>query len=82
MLKPTLKQTGETSTERALSKVLERCFFGLWSYTNLFTDHGKKGANTTGKELCDLLVIFGNEIIIFSDKAVDYKPTEDCRPPW
>ena len=82
MLKPTHKEKGSTTSERYLSHLCEKCFFGLWSYPNLYTDEGNKGGNTTGKELCDLLVVFGNDIIIFSDKMIEYKATENVNVGW
>lgn len=82
MLKPTFKYTGTTATEKYLSHLCEQCFFGLWSYPNIYTDEGNKGGRTTGKELCDLLVVFGNDVIIFSDKMIAYKTTEDAKVGW
>ena len=35
-----------------------------------------------GKELCDLLVVFGNDVIIFSDKSCEFPDTGDLRLDW
>lgn len=47
-----------------------KTFLRLWSYPNLYRDQGH-GNSGEGKELCDLLVVFGDDVLIFSDK--------DCR---
>ena len=62
------KSDGITPSERYLSKLCRRSFLGLWSYPNLHTDDGRKAEKGVGHELCDLLVVFGNNVIIFSDK--------------
>ena len=49
-----------TSSERYLAVLARRAFLRLWSYPNPFA---KKG-----KELCDLLFVFGDDVVIFSDK--------------
>lgn len=56
------KSEGLTKTEQRLVALGYRTFLNLWSYPNPY----KMQAN--GKELCDLLVVFDNHIIIFSDK--------------
>lgn len=53
-----------------------RTFLSLWSYPNLFQKH--KGA----KELCDLLVVFENHIIIFSDKDCKFGNSGDIVTDW
>ncbi|MEP6888591.1 MAG: hypothetical protein ABI945_09770, partial [Nitrospirales bacterium] len=35
-----------------------------------------------GKELCDLLVIFGNHVILFSDKCCEYPLHSDPNIAW
>jgi len=67
MLEPTIKEEGATSSERYLAKLANDKFFGLWSYPNVYTDEGISKIGI-GKELCDLLIVFQNSIIIFSDK--------------
>lgn len=62
------RSDGITVTEKCLNKLSENTFLSLWSYPNLYTDQNKKNETSVGKELCDLLVIFENHIIIFSDK--------------
>lgn len=73
---------GFTPTERYLGKLARRTFLRLWSYQNLFTDRGVTETNRQGKELCDLLVVFGNDVIIFSDKACEIKDSGDVWRDW
>ena len=62
------KSSGVTESERRLAQLAEGSFLSLWCYSNLFRDQGQK-SNGDGKEICDLLVVFGDDIIIFSDKS-------------
>jgi hypothetical protein len=69
------KSKGTTPSERILAQLCEGTFLNLWSYPNLYKDQGKKGGNSDGKELCDLLVVCGNDVIIFSDKSIEFPNT-------
>lgn len=66
------KSDGITDAEKYLNELSEKTFLSLWSYPNLYTDQNKKNETSVGKELCDLLVIFENHIIIFSDKNCNF----------
>jgi hypothetical protein len=81
LLKPTIKEKGLTKRERYLSKLSEKTFFGLWSFPNVYTDEGitKLGI---GKELCDLLVVFQNKLIIFSDKDIAFNSEINLSVAW
>ncbi|MDB4956296.1 MAG: hypothetical protein JWO36_3865 [Myxococcales bacterium] len=57
---------GVTDSERYLFGLCERSFLRLWSHPNVY--------RRPHKELCDLLVLFGEDIIIFQDKSCTYKP--------
>src|SRR4051812_19896751 len=72
---------GTTRSERYLTKLAERTFLRLWSYPNLFNDK-KQHEKGTGKELCDLLVIFGDDILIFSDKEIAWTDAQDSEIAW
>ena len=65
---------GKTESEVYLSQVCQNSFLSLWSVPNIF--------KSPGKELCDLLVVFENNIIIFSDKSCEYKYTESVFNDW
>lgn len=63
-------------SERILAALAGRAFLRLWSYPNLFTDKGGS------KELCDLLVILGTDLVIFSDKDCELTLTGDAQTSW
>lgn len=70
------KSKGITPSERFLANLAEKTFLNLWSYPNVFKE--QKG----GKELCDLLVVFNNHIIIFSDKSIEFKNKNGINEDW
>jgi hypothetical protein len=72
---------GVTDTERYLARLADRSFLNLWSYPNVFIDK-RAGGKGDGKELCDLLVVCGDHVLIFSDKAVAWPETDDVKLAW
>ena len=56
------ESAGMTDAERYLTQLACKAFLSLWSYPNLFTDEGRSKGKGDGKELCDLLVVFGNSV--------------------
>src|SRR2546421_10292352 len=76
------KADGVTPAERYLGKLCERTFLSLWSYPGVFRDQGKPSANADGKEVCDLLVVFGRDILIFSDKHCEFKDSGRPSVDW
>jgi len=54
-----MRARGTTATERYLQGLCERSFLSLRRYSSVFRDQ-KAGLTGNGKELCDLLVVFGN----------------------
>jgi hypothetical protein len=54
----------------------------LWSYSNVYTDEGRTNGNGDGKELVDLLVVFGNNVLLFSDKACAFQENADPKIAW
>jgi hypothetical protein len=69
---PVVPAEGVTKAERYLAKLCKRSFLSLWSYPNIYRDQGRVNGKGDGKELCDLLVVFDNHVIIFSDKDVRF----------
>ena len=65
-----------TDSERYLAKLAKRAFLNFWSYSNPYTDEGK------GKELCDFMVVFGNDVLIFSDKHCEFPKHQDIAVSW
>lgn len=72
---------GTTESERYLGRLVQRAFLSLWSHSNIYTDEGRNGCGS-GKELCDLLVVFGNDVILFSDKHCNFIPHADVNIAW
>ncbi|ALV26468.1 hypothetical protein [Pannonibacter phragmitetus] len=68
------KSEGLTKSEEILSSICERSFLSLWTYPNLF--------RKAGKELADLIVVFGDDILIFSDKSIVYPHTDNPKLNW
>jgi hypothetical protein len=53
----------------------------LWSYPNLHIDK-KVGGKGAGKELCDLLVVCGDDVVVFSDKTIAWPEHSDAQVSW
>jgi hypothetical protein len=65
------KSLGVTPTERLLAQLCEQTFLKLWSFPNPYREDGK--------ELCDLIVVFESDILIFFDREnrrFDANPAE------
>ena len=75
------KPRGVTRSEQYLGYLCERTFLSLWSYPNVHRDQGKASLGI-GKELCDLLVIFDDHVIIFSDKSCVFPDIDDVTLAW
>ena len=58
---------GVTPAERYLATLCKRSFLAMWSYPGVFRDQGQHTHKGDGKEVCDLLVVFENHVLIFSD---------------
>lgn len=59
-----IRSEGENDTEKILAKLCDNAFLRLWVYPNVYKNYGK--------ELCDVLVVFENEIYIFSVKDIKF----------
>ena len=70
------KSEGTTPTEKHLVRLCEKAFLRLWSHPNLYRDQGG------GKELCDVLIVFDRDVIIFSDKSCVYPDSGDEVKDW
>jgi len=78
---PIIKNKGVTGTEEYLQNLCDKTFLSLWSYPSVYRN--QRIAHTSeGKELCDLLVVFGNDVIIFSDKLCAFPNTGDIALDW
>ena len=72
----------ETPDEEILDSLGSRSFLRFWSYSNIFRDQGKTTVNGDGKELCDFVVVFGNTVLLFSDKRIEYPDAENDTVAW
>jgi len=82
------KSEGVNRSEQFLNKLADKTFLSLWSYPSLYNDKGVTVCKQTGakkgegKELCDLLVIFDNTILIFSVKEYQFQQDKDIAQSW
>jgi hypothetical protein len=75
------RSDGITLSEKYLKTLCDRAFLSLWSYSGIYRDQ-QQGGKGQGKELCDLLVVFENHIIIFSDKYIEFPESGDLTLDW
>jgi hypothetical protein len=76
-----VRAQGVTADERYLQLLCDRSFLSLWSYPTPFRNQKVRGRGD-GKELCDLLVVFGDDILIFSDKGCAFPDSGDIKLDW
>lgn len=79
---PIHRAEGVTAAERHLKQLADRSFLSLWSYSGVYRDQGHSAKGGDGKEICDLLVIFENHVIIFSDKDCAFPNTGNLELDW
>ena len=70
------KSEGASDSERYLINKCQTTFMSLWSYPNPFTCEKK------GKELCDVLALFGNHLFLFSDKSCEFDKKDRIEIAW
>jgi len=77
---------GLTDTERWLINLAKKSFLSLWSFPNVYRDSRPNSSNgndsSDGKEICDLLIAFDNNVLVFSDKSCEYKIHYDPMVAW
>jgi len=73
---------GFTKDEEILAAFGSASFLQMWTWPNLFRDQGKTSESSDGKEICDLTVIFGNTIILFSDKRIEFNNSKALKVAW
>lgn len=71
---PITKSKGVNISEERLQSLGSSSFLSLWSYPNPY--------KSKGDELCDLLVVCGNHVLIFSDKQSKYLDKGDEKLAW
>jgi hypothetical protein len=78
---PIKRADGTNESERYLKRLCDQTFLSLWSYPNVHSDEGLV-RNKQGEEVCDLLVVFENHIIIFSDKDCQFPNSGSLAVDW
>lgn len=73
---------GFTKEEIFLNKIGLNSFLQFWSWPNLFRDQGSANGKGDGKEICDLTVIFGNDVLLFSDKKIVFNQNKEINVAW
>ena len=76
------KNPGGTLAEQYLAELGEHSFLTLWSYVSPFRNQSFSAQGSEGKELCDMLVVFDEHVIIFSSKHCEYPTTPDSALNW
>lgn len=71
---------GFTKEEKFLNELGGKSFLRFWSWPNLFRNQG--GSKGDGKEICDLTIVFGDDILLFSDKKIKFSINEDVSVSW
>ncbi len=75
MIPPRFERAGGlTASERILAEIADRSFLKLWTYPNPFREQNQ--------ELVDLIVVFGEDVLLFSDKGGEYPNTGNTALDW
>lgn len=70
-----------TRTERYLAQIALQSFLTLWSYPHIYRDQGIS-SDGAGKEVVDLLVVFADDILLFSDKSCAFPNSGNLELDW
>lgn len=73
---------GVSESERLLMRLCRKSFLSLWSYANLHTDGGMRDGKGSAKEFIDVLVVFGDDVILFSDKHIVFNESKPLEVAW
>jgi hypothetical protein len=76
---------GLTPSERILAQLSRRAFLSLWTFPNVHTDEGFKAGSKSPKEFVDGFLVFGDDVVLFSDKDISFneeKPLTVAWPRW
>ncbi len=78
---PIIRGEGLTPSEQRLAQFADRAFLRLWSYPNTFNDRTKTACGG-GQEIADLLAVFENHVVLFSDKAISWQEDKPIELAW
>jgi hypothetical protein len=73
---------GVNESERMLMRLCRKSFLSLWAHANLHTAQDMRDGRGSAKEFADVLVIFGNDVIIFSDKNIQFQADREQNIAW
>ncbi|WP_049273605.1 hypothetical protein [Pseudomonas putida] len=73
---------GVNESERLLMSLCRKSFLSLWAHANLHTDQDMRDGKGSAKEFADVMVVFGNDIVIFSDKHITFQTEADTAIAW
>ena len=73
---------GVNQSERLLIRLCRKSFLSLWAHANLHTAQDMQGGKGSAKEFADVLVVFGDDVIIFSDKHIEFQQARDLDVAW
>jgi hypothetical protein len=84
---PNETPVGVNKSEAYLNKLCKKTFLSFWSFPNVYRNQGRTNSKCDvekgdGKEICDVLVVFGNHIIIMSDKYCEFHDSGDILIDW
>ncbi|HZY60894.1 MAG TPA: hypothetical protein VFE38_00105 [Edaphobacter sp.] len=72
------RASGATSSESYLKSLCEKSFLRFWTYAGVY----RKQADGIAKEVCDVLTVFDQDLIIFSDKDCSWPTSKDQKVNW
>jgi hypothetical protein len=73
---------GVNESERLLMRLCRKSFLSLWAHANLHTAQDMRYGKGSAKEFADVLVVFGNDVIIFSDKHIEFRQDRGLEVAW
>lgn len=73
---------GVNESARLLMSLCRKSFLSLWAHANLHTDQDMREGKGSAKEFADVMVVFGNDIVIFSDKHITFQAEADTGVAW
>lgn len=73
---------GVNESERLLMRLCRKSFLSLWAHANLHTSQDMRNGRGSAKEFADVLVVFGNDVIVFSDKHIEFQHNQDLKVAW
>ncbi|WOE42068.1 hypothetical protein [Acinetobacter chinensis] len=70
------RDTSFTESEKLVNELGTKSFLRFWTWPNLFRDQ------ENGKEICDLIIVFGNDLLLISDKKIEFNTAKDINIEW